>query len=268
MRMTTADQVASLDIVERVAHVVIERPEKRNAMSWAVLSALRQHAGAVAEAVAAGSVRAVVIAGRGEHLSAGLDLADLAAITETDPSAVDIAAAQAVFTAFEELDAPVLAAIDGVCLGAGLQLAIACHVRAVTSRATFSVLEPRWGLVPDLGASWRLPRLVGLGRATELMLSQRRVDAEEALGIGLADILLPEGDALVAGHEVVVRWARGPEVLGHLPRLAREGMAATRAEALAAEARLQRRMLAGSDVSEAMRAAAEVREPRFGAHGS
>jgi len=255
--------VTSCSIVERVAHVVLERPEKRNAMSRAVLDGLAAHAEELAELAAAGSVGAVVVAGRGEHCCAGLDLQDLAALTTSVPDLTEIARVQAVFTAYEELDVPVLAAIDGVCLGAGLQLALACHVRGVTSRASLAVMEPRWGLVPDLGASWRLPRLVGEGRAMELMLSARRVGAEEALAIGLAEVRLDGPDALAAGHEVAARWAHGPEVLRHLPRLVRESGRMERHEALAAEARLQLRMLTGGDVEEAFRAAAEGREPRF-----
>jgi enoyl-CoA hydratase/carnithine racemase len=259
-----SSQVTSLEIVERVAHVVIERPEKRNAMSRAVLSGLHGHARHIAGSIASHEVGAVIVAGRGEHLSAGLDLADLAGLASEQLTADDVAAVQAVLTAFEELDVPVIAAIDGVCLGAGLQLVLACHVRAVTPRASLAVMEPRWGLVPDLGASWRLPRLVGLGRATELMLSARRVDAAEALAIGLAEVPLPEGDALSSAHELAARWAGGPDVLRHLPRLARESFAKGRDEALAAEGRLQLRMLSGGDVAEAIRAAAEGREPRFG----
>jgi enoyl-CoA hydratase/carnithine racemase len=264
--MSSGDDVAvtSLTVVERVAHVVIERPAKRNAMNRAVLDGLLEHARSVAELAGSGSVGAVVVAGRGGHLSAGLDLADLAGLTMTPLSLDDVARVQAVFTAFEELDVPVLAAIDGVCLGAGLQLALACHVRGVTERASLAVLEPRWGLVPDLGASWRLPRLVGQGRAIELMLSARRVDAEWAIGAGLAEVRLLGDDALADGHEVAVRWADGPQVLQHLPRLVREAVGATRDAALDAEARLQLRMLAGGDVSEALRAAAEGRAPRFG----
>jgi len=82
--------------------------------------------------------------------------------------------------------------------------------------------------------------------------------------MGLADVELPEGDALSAGHELAAQWARGPEVLSHLPRLVREAVGVGRTEALEAEARLQLRMLAGGDVAEAVRAAAESRAPRFG----
>ena len=264
--MEGSDRVTSLTVEERVAHVVIERPAKRNAMNRAVLDSLHAHALEIDDLVTAGDVGAVVVAGRDGTFSAGLDLMDLAALTVGPLGEDDVAGIQAVFTAFEELDAPVLAAIDGACLGAGLQLAIACHVRGVTERADLAVLEPRWGLVPDLGASWRLPRLVGQGRAVELMLSARRVPASEALAIGLAELTLEGDDALAAGHELAVRWASGPEVLRHLPRLVREAAGRTRDEALGAEVRLQLRMLAGGDVTEAIRAAAEGREPRFGGH--
>lgn len=254
----------SMTVEERVAHVIVERPDKRNAMTRGMLDLLAGHGRSLTGLVASGAVGAVVIAGRGGHFSAGLDLEDLAGLTMAPLSLEDVARAQAVFTTFEELDVPVLAAIDGVCLGAGLQLAIACHVRGVTERASLAVMEPRWGLVPDLGASWRLPRLVGLGRATGLMMSARRVDAGEAIMIGLAEVELPGDDALSAGHEIAARWADGPQVIGHLPRLVREAMGASRAAALRAEGDLQLRMLAGGDVGEALGAAVEGREPRFG----
>lgn len=258
------DAHTRLTVTERVAHVEIDRVDKRNAMSRTMLERLADHAVEIAELAASGAVGAVVVAGQGGHFSAGLDLLDLAGLTAAPLSLDDVARVQAVFTAYEELDVPVLAAIDGVCLGAGLQLAIACHVRGVTERASLAVMEPRWGLVPDLGASWRLPRLVGQGRATEMMLSARRVASEEAIAGGLAEVRLEGDDALAAGHAIAVRWADGPEVLAHLPRLVREAGGATRSDALRAEAELQLRMLAGGDVSEAVRAAAEGRPPRFG----
>jgi len=260
--MTDAQRVTSLEVADRVAHVVIERPHKRNALNRKVLADLHAYARELGDAASAGSVGAVVVSGHGEHFSSGLDLEDLAGLATAPPSEAEVAEIQAVLTAYEELDVPVLAAIDGVCLGAGLQLAMACHVRAVTPAASLAVLEPRWGLVPDLGASWRLPRLIGLGRATEMMLSTRRVGATESLAMGLAEIALPEGDALEAGHAIASRWASGPEVLAHLPRLAREAVGTDRSVALAAEARLQLRMFAGGHVQEVIRAAAEGRGPR------
>jgi len=262
-RGASAAAVTSLEVVDGVAHVVIERPDKRNAMSREVLRRLAVHA---AEVAADEAVGAVVVSGRAGAFSAGLDLVDLFGLVESDLDEAGVAEVQAVFTAYEELDVPVIAAIEGVCLGAGVQFALACHLRAVAPSASLSVLEPRWGLVPDLGASWRLPRLVGVGRATELMLTGRRVEAVEALTIGLAEVALPEEAPMDAAHSLAARLAAGPEVLRHLPRLVREAAGAPREAALSAEAVLQLRMLAGGDVTEAVRAAVEGREPRFG-HG-
>jgi enoyl-CoA hydratase/carnithine racemase len=253
--------VTSLRIIDRVAHVVIERPEKRNAMSRAVLRGLADHA---AEAAEDPTVGAVVVSGRGGTFSAGLDLADLFSLVDGRLDEADIAAVQAVYTAYEELDVPVIAAIEGACIGAGVQLALACHLRAIAPGASLSVLEPRWGLVPDLGATWRLPRLVGVGRATELVLTGRTVGTDEALALGLAEIPLPAASPLDAAHALAARLAAGPEVLRHLPRLVREASGAPREQALVAEAAMQLRMLAGGDVAEAVSAAVEGRAPRFG----
>jgi enoyl-CoA hydratase/carnithine racemase len=260
------DRRVTLEVAESVAHVVIDGPAKRNALTRRMLVELGAHASEISDRH---DVRAVVISGRGGQFSSGLDVGDLAELVSSQLDASGIAQVQDILTAYEELDVPVLAAIDGVCLGAGLQLALACHVRAVTPSARLAVLEPRWGLVPDLGASWRLPRIVGVGRATALVLDERGIDAEEALRIGLADVQLDveQGiDVRAAAHELARRWAAGPEVVRHLPRLVREGATLDRSAALAAEAHLQLRMLRGGDVEEAFRAAAEGRAPRFPSH--
>jgi enoyl-CoA hydratase/carnithine racemase len=125
------------------------------------------------------------------------------------------------------------------------------------------VLESRWGLVPDLGGTWRLPRLVGLGRATELTLTARRVEADEALAIGLAELRLgaadPQGDA----HELAARLAAGPGAVRRAPRLLRENVGRARDEALASEAATQVRCIEGPDFAEAITAHLEGRTPRF-----
>lgn len=236
-------------VVDGVAHVVIARPSRRNALSRTVLDRLAGH---VAEAASDPGVGALVLSGEGGHLSAGLDLADLAGLATAVPTEADIAALQAVFTAIEELDVPTIAVVEGVCLGGGLQLALACHLRGVAPGARMAVLEPRWGLVPDLGATWRLPRLVGVGRATELILSGREVGAEEALALGLAELPLPADGAVDAAHALAARLAAGPAALRLVPRLVREAAGAPREVALAAEARAQLRALAAGDLAAAV----------------
>ena len=269
------------EVVEGVAHVTIDRPDKRNAMDLEVFAQLAECA---ARIQADDGVGAVVVAGRGGTFSAGLDLATLgglltagggsgedaagsgaAAGTGTVP-ALDpalVARLQATFTAYEELDVPVLAAIEGHCLGGGIQLAAACHLRAVAPTAAMAVLEARWGLVPDLGGTYRLPRLIGPGRTTELAMTARTFDAEEALRIGFAELALPAEAPQEAAHEHAARWAAGPGSVRRVPRLVRENLGRDRTAALGAEIAAQVEAVAGPDVTEAITAHLEGRAPRF-----
>jgi enoyl-CoA hydratase/carnithine racemase len=257
------DEVVSYEVVDRVAHVTIERPDKRNAMSLEVFRQLSQRA---ADVAADPDVGAVVVAGRGGVFSSGIDVSVFATMAQQGPDAAFIAELQAAFTAFEELDVPTIAAIEGYCFGGGIQLAAACHLRAVAPNAELSVLEARWGLIPDLGGTWRLPRLIGLGRATELTLTARRVPADEALAMGLAEITLPAEDPQGAAHAFAARLAAGPGSLRRAPRLLRDNLGRDRDAALAAERDTQLACLAGPDTREAMTARFEGREPRFVGH--
>lgn len=268
--------VVRYEVVDGVAHVVLDRPEVRNAMSLEVFDALTVCA---AEAGADDRVRAVLLYGSGGTFTSGLDVSVFAdqAAAGGDPSGgtgdaadeapVDgvawIARLQEAFTAYEDLDEPTVAAIEGYCFGGGIQLAAACHLRAVAPDAELSVMEARWGLVPDLGGTWRLPRLIGLGRATELTLTARRVGAEEALAMGLAEWALPRQDPIADAHERTARLAAGPGALRRAPRLLRENLERDRAAALEREARTQLDCLAGPDFAEAVTASLERREPRF-----
>jgi enoyl-CoA hydratase/carnithine racemase len=252
--------VVSYEVVDRVAHVTIERPDKRNAMSLEVFAQLAERA---AEAAADPEVGAVVVAGRGGVFSSGLDVSVFGTLSQGGVDGSFIAGLQAAFTAYEELDVPTIAAIEGYCFGGGIQLAAACHLRAVAPDAELSVMESRWGLVPDLGGTWRLPRLVGLGRATELTLTARRVGADEARAIGLAELALPADGAQDAAHELAARLAAGPGAVRRAPRLLRENLGRDRTAALAAEREVQLACLTGPDVTEAIMAQLEGRTPRF-----
>jgi enoyl-CoA hydratase/carnithine racemase len=254
------DVVVGYEVVDRVAHVTIERPDKRNAMSLAVFAQLAEHA---ARAGADPQVGAVVVAGRGGVFSSGIDVSVFATMAEQGPDDEFIARLQSAFTAYEDLEVPTIAAIEGYCFGGGIQLAAACHLRAVAPSAELAVLESRWGLVPDLGGTWRLPRLVGLGRATELTLTARRVGAEEALAIGLAEVALPADEPLEAAHELAARLAAGPGALRRAPGLLRANVGRERDAALAAERATQLACLAGPDAREAMVAGFEGRQPSF-----
>lgn len=251
-------EVVSYEVRDKVALVTIERPDVHNAMSVAVFDQLHE---AGLRAAADSEAGAVLVSGRGPSFSSGLDISALGVEGGIDDAF--ITRLQDAFTAFEDCDKPTVAGIWGYCYGGGIQLAAACHVRLVAPTARMSVLERRWGLVPDLGGTWRLPRLVGQGRATELTLTGRKVDAKEALAIGLAEVALPEEGAFEAAFEYVRALAHGPGALRRSPRLIRENVGRGRDDALAAERAAQLQCLAGPDVAEAITAHLEGREPSF-----
>lgn len=262
-------EVVSYQVVEGVAHVILDRPEVKNAMNLEVFERLTACA---TEAGADDAVGAVLVHGRGATFSSGLDVSMFGqqAAAGGDPTGDEpidgvewIGRLQAAFSAYEDLDKPTVAAIDGYCFGAGIQLAAACHLRAVAPGAQLSVLEARWALIPDLGGTYRLPRLIGLGRATELTLSARRVDAVEALAIGLADWSLGAANPMVEAHERAAELAAGPGALRRAPRLLRDNLARDRSSALRAEAETQLACLQGPDFAEAVTAALEGRPPAY-----
>lgn len=246
------------EVEDRVAVVTIDRPQKRNAMDVAVFEGL---ADAAEQARDRADVGAVVVRGEGGTFSSGIDVSVLGQqATEGRLDEGFIVRCQEAFTAFEDLDVPTVAAIDGPCFGAGLQLAIACHLRVVSPEASLSVMEARWALIPDLGGTHRLPRLVGLGRATELTVTARRVPADEAVRIGLAEVPV---DDLEAAHDLARRLASGPGAVRRAPRLLRENLDRDRTAALAAERDAQLECIAGRDFDEVVAARLEGREPRF-----
>ena len=258
----------SYEVTDRVAVVTIDRPQKRNAMSMDVFDGLLA-AGERAGEESGGDdgVGAVLVRGAGGVFSAGIDLSTFGEqlggdVGERERDAF-IAHLQDAFTVFEDLDVPTVAAIEGYCFGAGIQLAAACHVRLVAPDAQISVMETRWGLVPDLGGCHRLPRLVGLGRATELALTARKVSGEEAVAMGLCDQLLVGEDPQTEAFDYARRLANGPGAVRRIPRLMRENLGRDRTTGLAAERATQMRTMAGPDFTEAVTAGLQGRDPEF-----
>lgn len=250
---------------DAVGLVRLNRPEKLNAMSQEVFAGLHEAAEAAGKAAAEGTCRAVLVTGAGRAFSAGLDVSLFAAQSQGGAFDEDhIAWLQQSFTGFEDLPVPTVAAVRGVAVGGGFQLAIACHLRLVAPDARFGLLEARWGIIPDLGASYRLPRLVGLGRATDLAMTARMIDAEAALAWGLADALLNSGDFETEARAYVARLAAGPTLAtGSVPVLMRDSFNRSRGAALAAERAAQRPCLESADFREAASAALERRDPHF-----
>jgi enoyl-CoA hydratase len=236
--------------VGAAAVLTIDRPERRNAVDGATAALLRQ---GFDDFEADAGARVLVLAGAGgEAFCAGADLKAL----DLD---VDDPAGPLGFTRLTP-SKPAIAAVDGWCLAGGLELALWCDLRVATPASTFGFFERRWGVPLVDGGTQRLPRLVGLGRALDLILSGRPVDAEEALRIGLVTEVVAPGAHLDRALELAERIAAFPqETMLADRRAAIEGAGLPLAEGLALEHRLGRETLAVAAAGAARFAAGEGR---------
>lgn len=193
-----------------VATVTLCRPEVLNAQTPALWSGLREFGRTLP-----GDVRVVVVRGEGRSFSSGLDLnaaqqafSEIASLP-SDVAEARIAEFQAAFSWFRRPELLTIAAVQGHAIGAGFQLALACDLRVVAEGASFSMAEVTLGLVPDLTGTKRLVDLVGYGRALEICVTGRRVDAAEALRMGLANLLVPAADLEGAVADLVAAVLAG-----------------------------------------------------------
>ncbi len=183
-------QTLSLDHKDSVVTLYFDRPEKRNAMSPQMFYELGLAANYLS---GLDSVRAVIITGRGTAFSAGLDLSafkDFSNIKSREFRSF-VKMGQRNFRAFEIMEKPVIAMVNGPALGAGMEIALACDLIYASTEASFGLLEVRFGLIPDLGATQRLPCMIGIHRAKELIFSGDTISAEDADRMGLVNRLLP-----------------------------------------------------------------------------
>jgi enoyl-CoA hydratase/carnithine racemase len=172
-----------------VRHVVLNRPDKRNALNAELILGIR----AALEAAAADrDVRCVVVSGAGPLFSSGMDLAALATVA-ADPERLREVRRPILDTwnLLEEMVKPTICQMHGACIGGAMELALACDLRVMAADAFIGMPETRVGLIPDVGGSSRLPAVVGLGRAKELVMTGRMIDGVEAERIGLVNRVAP-----------------------------------------------------------------------------
>jgi enoyl-CoA hydratase/carnithine racemase len=245
-----------------VRHVVLNRPEKRNAFNAELVMATGEALRAAAEDP---SVRCVVVRGAGPMFSSGMDLGSLAALAEA-PDNLRAFRRRIVeaWNVAEEMAKPTICQVHGACIGGALELALACDLRVVASDAVIGMPETRIGLIPDVGGSSRLPAVVGLGRAKELIMTGKMIDGAHAERIGLANRAVPadELDAAVQGL-IDELLACAPVAVGLAKRVmdisARPALAAT----LELEVTMQERCAATADFAEGAAAFREKRQPEF-----
>src|SRR5213083_2377915 len=235
-----------------VAIVTINRPKVLNALNARTLDELRR---VVLDLEHDDGVRVVIVTGAGEKsFVAGADISELAVQTPTGGRELALTG-QHVLDAIENLGKPVIAAINGYALGGGCELAMACTLRLAADTAKLGQPEVALGIIPGYGGTQRLSRLVGAGRALELILSGEPIDAREAHRIGLVNRVVPAAE-LPAAAETLARTllTRGPLALRYAMQAVHEGLQMTLAEGLAMEAALFGLTCATEDMREGTRA--------------
>jgi len=251
-----------------IADVRLNRPDKLNGLDPAMFEALVTTGRALAGERA---LRAVVLSGEGRAFSAGLDFASVLGARAEGRGARDLLArepdeianfAQQAAWVWAELPVPVIAAVHGPCFGGGLQIALAADLRIVAPDAQLSVMEVRWGLVPDMTGTQTLRHLVRLDVLEELVLTGRIVTGPEAVALGLATRLsaTPRATALELAREMA---AKSPDAIRAGKRLLRSAVGVGLAEGLRLEEATQRSLLGGANQMEAVRANLARRAPRF-----
>ncbi len=258
----------NLTIDGHVARVTLNRADKYNAVDKGVIDGLVEAAEQIAREQ---DVRAVVLSGAGEHFCAGIDLSMFQAAEPVfGPEAMapqgDGTAAnyfQRPATVWRELPIPVVAAIHGICYGAGLQIALGADVRIASPDARLSVMEIKWGIVPDMGMTVTARGIVPPDRLMELALTGREFDGKEALDLGVVSRL--DAEPLEAANALAADIAgRSPDATSSIKRLLGTGLGLPPAEALRLEAELQLGLLGKPNQSEAVAANLAGREPQFG----
>ncbi len=259
---------------EHVGWLRLHRPEKLNAMTptmWRELGELGRRVGDDED------LRAVVVIGDGRAFSSGIDtsvftdgtgadsiVADRAA-RHPDPTIAGILAVQDTFTWLERAPYVTIAATHGYALGAGLQLALACDLRVMGTGTKLGLLELQYGILPDLGGTQRLPRLVGPSKALQLIVTGARIDAEEAARLGLADVLVADDAVEDTARALADRIAAQPPLAVRGTKRAVQAAVSgcSVADGLLVEAEGQAACLRSTDMTEAITAFVEQRPPVY-----
>ena len=245
-----------------VRHVVLNRPEKRNAMNEELIVALREALAAAATDI---DVRVVVIRGEGAMFSAGMDHGSLGVLAAEPQRLRELRAGiLAAWNLCEEMTKPTIAQIHGACLGGAMEFALACDLRVMAADAVIGLVETRVGLVPDTGGSSRLPAVVGLGRAKEMIMASKVVDGTEAERIGLVNRVAP-AETLDAATEQLAGelLACAPVAVGLAKRILDSAAKPALAATLELEVTAQDVCARTEDYREAITAFVQKRQPAF-----
>lgn len=263
--MTLSPTSFDLEISRGIAQITLNRPDRLNALTFEVYGELARTFKSLDNAAEA---RVIVITGKGRGFCSGGDVEGIIAelFSKDISGLLDFTRATgALIQAICEVRKPVIAAINGVAVGAGAVIAAACDMRIFADKARIGYIFPRVGLSgADMGASFLLPRIVGRGRAAELLFFGDLIGAEEAFRIGLANKVVPVEETLSTARSWAEKLARGPAFAHRMTKQmleSEDGM--TLAAAIEAEAQAQALCMAHPDFKEAFEANRDKRQPKF-----
>lgn len=245
-----------------VATITLNRPQRKNAFTLAMVDRWAQ---LLREAHDDSEVRAVLLTGAGGAFCAGVDLDDFAEVTSTlQRQQILLNRVHRVAQAVRELDKPLVAAVDGVAVGAGMDMALMCDIRLASHTARFSEGYVRVGLIPGDGGCYFLPRIVGTQKALELLWTGRFVEADEALDLGLVTAVHPPGGLHETARELCSTFAAGPPMaIQAIKRVVRASQDSDLSTSLALVAAEQAVVQSTQDSQEALQAFRNKRTPTF-----
>lgn len=257
---TTAGTMLSCNIDGAVATLLINRPPA-NTLTPELLAELST---VVEQLVEDDAVKVVVLTGTGRFFIAGADIRLLASISSSREGETIALQGQAILNQIEALEKPVIAAINGACLGGGLELAMCCHIRLAAEGSRLGQPEINLGIMPGFGGTQRLPRIVGQSKAIELILTGDSISAQEAKAIGLVSQVFPPEDLLRQAQGLARTIAsKGHVALRASFRAIRQGVELDLRDGLALEACLFGQLCDTDDKREGLAAFLEKRQPRF-----
>jgi len=254
------DALVNNTIEGAVATVVLNNPPK-NVLTLDLMTQLEK---VIDDLSNNNVVKAIILTGTGPLFIAGADIKVIAGIQSAEEGEKLARQGQSLFNKIEQMHKVVIAAINGFCLGGGMELAMACHIRIAGDRARLGQPEINLGIIPGFGGTQRLPRLVGQAMAIELILTGDMINAEEAKRIGLVNKVVPETEVLKQATGLAKKIAaKGGKALAAALRAIEEGMHEPLSIGLGREAQLFGEICATEDKKEGITAFLEKRQPRF-----
>jgi enoyl-CoA hydratase len=250
----------TFEVADRIATITVNRPDKLNALNDATIAEL---GAAIDEARMRQDVGGIILTGAGRAFVAGADIGEL---RSQSPFVAKgrARAGQEIFRRFETCPKPVIAAVNGFALGGGCELAMACHIRLASEHAKFGQPEVKLGILPGYGGTQRLPRLVGKGRALQLLLTGEMIDAEEAYRIGLVNRVVHAAELLGAAHIMLKQiLANAPLAVALSIEAVDRGLQMSLDDGLVLEANHFGLLAATDDMQQGMSAFLEKRAPAF-----